>query len=244
MSRKVSIFLCVFSLISFLAFPAVAADNIAVPGGYLQSQFKDLSRQLGLAVSYVPAAPAEPLGLLGFDVGVEVTSVDIDNNATFWSSAISGGAPNFLMFPKLHAQKGLPFGVDVGLVYASVPNSNVKLLGGEVKYALVKGSTVTPAVALRADYTTLNGVSDIDLQTYGADLSVSKGFAFITPYAGIGQVRIKSSEQSPFVALSDEKLTETRGFGGVKIAIIPFSLVAEAGLADVNSYTLRFNLSF
>ena len=35
-----------------------------------------------------------------------------------------------------------------------------------------------PAVALRGSYTKLLGVSDMDLNTYGLDLSASKGIAF------------------------------------------------------------------
>ncbi len=60
------------ALFVFLAaVPAMAKTTITIPGTYTQSEFKDLSTELGLAISYVPLSPAEPLGGLvpGFDVG-------------------------------------------------------------------------------------------------------------------------------------------------------------------------------
>jgi hypothetical protein len=65
--------------------------------------------------------------------------------------AVSGGdAPRTLAVPKLHVHKGLPFGIDVGAMYSAVPNTNIKLMGAEVRYALVEGGIATPAVGLRA----------------------------------------------------------------------------------------------
>jgi len=68
-----------------------------------------------------------------------------------------------------------------------------------VRYALLPGSTISPAVALRLAYVTTTGIDDFDLDSTSFDVSVSKGFGPITPFGGIGYV--KGSAALPAVAL-------------------------------------------
>jgi hypothetical protein len=231
-----------------LAKPAGAAKyDILIPDNtYTQSLFHDLSEQIGLALAYRPVAPAEPLGLLGFDVGVEITAVKIDHNQAFWTLA-SQDIPSYLAFPKLHAQKGLPFGIDVGLVYTKLPSSNIGMVGGELKWAVLKGTLATPALAVRGSYTTLTGVDTLDVSTYGADVSISKGIGPLTPYAGVGEVWIKSSTDAvPSVGISieDESISTTHGFIGAKLSLLLLSFAAEVDFSKVPSYSFRIGLSF
>lgn len=235
-------------IVLLTAVPAMAKTVIDLTGTLVQSEFKDFSTELGLALSYIPLAPAEPLGgglLPHFDIGVEATSVDIKDKASYWTEAATD-IPSMLLFPKLHAQLGLPVvPIDIGVVYSKVPDSDIKLTGGEIKWAILKGSTVTPALALRAAYTKLEGVDVLDLDTKSLDVSISKGFAMLTPYAGIGLVRITSEEKDPSVVLSKEEITETKGFVGMKLSLLPvLNIVAEADFASINMYSFRLNLHF
>ena len=244
--------LAFFILLSISSITFAAGNDLVIPNlpntdpnAYAQSEFKELSETIGLLISYKPLAPAEPLGILGFDIGVEVTAVKVDQNASFLTKAISDtNPPSYFVFPKLHAQKGLPFGIDMGVVYAKVPGSNIGLIGGEVKWAILKGTVATPAIAVRGSYTRLMGVDDLDLSTYGIDLSASKGFAFLTPYVGVGQVWIQGKENVPLLNLDDENLSRTKGFAGLKVKLLLLSLVAEAEISKVPSYTFRANISF
>lgn len=228
-------------ILFFPSTPTAASTDIKLPEEFSQSDFEDLSRQIGIAISYAPLAPAEPLGILGFDVGMEVTAVDIEQDEAFWTDAVDETPPSYLVIPKIHAQKGLPFGFDVGLEYAKAPGTNIGFIGGELKWAFIKGGMAIPSVALRGSYTQLLGVDDFDLITYGADLSISKGFAFLTPYAGVGQIWISS--ESDIGSLDKENLSLTKGFIGLKVTIFVFSFVAEADFAEVPLYHLRANLS-
>ena len=239
-------------LVFIMAVPALAKTDITLPASFTQDDFKNLSRDLGLAISYVPLATAEPLGgvLPHIDLGVEATSTSIDNNASYWTkiSNVPGNSsiPSSLVMPKIHLQVGLPIiPIDLGIVYAEVPSTDIKYTGYEVKWSILQGSTVSPAIALRGAYTTLTGVTDLDISTKSADLSISKGFAMFTPYAGYGMVWIESKEKSSVVTLTDESLTENKWFVGCKITFFPLmNMVAEADFAKVNSYSLRLNIHF
>jgi hypothetical protein len=239
-------------LVMAVAVPAMAKTEITLPATFTQDDFKGLSRDLGLAISYVPLATAEPLGgvLPHFDLGVEATSVSIDKNTSYWTaiSNVPGNSsvPNTLVLPKVHLQVGLPIiPIDLGVVYATVPSTNIKYTGYEVKWAILQGSVATPALAIRAAYTKLTGVTDLDISTKSADLSISKGFAMFTPYAGYGMVWIDSKEKSTAVTLQDESLTENKWFVGCKITFFPLmNMVVEGDFAKVNSYSARLNIHF
>lgn len=217
-----------------------AGSKIDLQTGLLQSQFKDMSKELGLLISYTPLSPAEPLGILGFDAGVEVTAAKIDSSK--WEEVISN-PPDYLLLPKLHVQKGLPLGIDVGLVYATVPNSNISLYGGELKWAVLRGTMVTPAVAIRGSYTALSGVDELEASTKGLDASISKGFLFITPYAGVGQVWIDTKEKAG-LGLDDVSTSATKIFLGAKVKLLLVNLVFQADFSDVNMYSARVNVGF
>ena len=245
------VIMTVSSLFSLFLF--IAAVSEAVAGGndiefdpsIGQAAFDDLSKEVGLLISYVPLSPAEPLGVLGFDIGIEVTGAKISTGP--WEKAISdANPPDYLILPKIHVQKGLPFGIDVGAVFSTAPGSNITLYGGEIKYAVLKGSIVSPAVALRGTYTTLSGVDDIDASTYSLDASVSKGFGPITPYAGLGQVWISASENvnDSLINLDDVSTSATKLFLGAKLKILLVSIVLQADISDVNMYSARANVSF
>ncbi len=230
-----------------------AADNdIQLSGTLTREDFRSLTRQLGFAASYFPLAPAAPLGILGLDAGVEATVVKIAKNSSFWQRAVGdGNPPSYLVVPRLHVQKGLPFDLDIGASFTSVPTTDISIIGGEIKWAILEGGTVSPAVALRISGTKLFGGSEVHLETYSVDLSISKGFLFLVPYAGVGQLLVNSRTDSAAIRAVngvDFRETEnlTKGFVGLKIAppVLPFSFVAEADFSTVTAYSLRANISF
>ncbi len=233
-----------FALILVLTIQIQPADakkvEITNPGALTNSDFKDFSEEIGLAISYLPTAPAEPLGILGWDIGIELTVIDVDQG--LWGKASSEKPPGTILFPKLRIQKGLPFGIDVGAMYTKVPSSNIEVVGGELKWAIVSGNVAVPAIAIRGSYTQLIGVDNYDLETYGADISISKGFTFITPYAGYGQVWIKSEATN--VGNRKESTNTAKPFVGVKISLALINFVFEADFGELPMYTARFNVGF
>lgn len=228
--------------------PAMAAD-ISFIRGIGQGEFKDLSKEAGAALGYRNMSPAAPLGITGFDIGAEVSAINIDNNSSHWNAAFRNDAPSYLIIPRLRVRKGLPFGIDVGVMYSYVPDSNIKLYGAELSKAILDGSMATPAVGVRATYTKLAGVDDLGLQTYGVDASISKGFLFITPYAGAGMMWINSEAKGNLKTLvptlEKETISVPRVFGGLKISPLPLiGITAEVEYAARPIYSLKAAIGF
>jgi len=240
LSHAVSGLLLIFGA---MAGNVYAAGNDITFTAISQGDFDTFVDELGTAIAYNPVSPAEPLGTLGFEVGLAVSTVKIDK--TIWNQAVSdGAAPSTLPIPRVMARKGLPFGFDIGASIISVPGSNVSVTGLEVRKAILEGSMATPALTVIAHGSKLSGVSDLNMTTYGIDVGISKGFAMLTPYAGAGQVWIKGSEKSG-LGLSDRNSSSSRSYVGIKVGFLPFmNLVAQADVAKVNSYSLRLNVGF
>lgn len=234
-------------LISLLCLAAgfsqtASAGDLSALGLLSQSEFRVLSEDLGSALSYKPVMPSEALGITGFDIGLEVTSTDISRSAAALSKAGSGASVlDNLVIPKLHVAKGLPFGFDVAASWVNVPAISASLIGGEIRYALVDGGIAMPAVALRAAMTSLNGSDQLSFSTRSVDISVSKGFVMLTPYAGIGQVWVNSNPNAG--ALQSENFSQGKVFAGVNmnLGLINFALEADK-TGEATSYSLKMGV--
>lgn len=208
-----------------------------------QSEFRLLSEDLGGALSYRPIIPTTPLGTTGIDIGLALTLARIKNTEIV-ERATSGEAPSTIPVPTLRAHKGLPLGFDIGLMYAQVPDSNIKYYGGELRYAVFSGGVATPAVGLRGNFTKVSGIEQIEMSTRGVDLSISKGFVVATPYAGVGYVWVKSDPRGNG-GLAAEDFGLGKFFVGMGFNFVLTNLVIEADrTGDVTAYSAKLGLRF
>ena len=192
---------------------AAAAGDLNIGNLTSQGEFRALTEDLGAALSYKPLTPTAPLGITGFDVGIAVTDTKLENSAVF---AKAGADISNAAVPSLRVHKGLPFGIDVGVMVGAVPSTNIKLYGGELRYAIVSGGVAMPAIGIRGSYTKLTGVDQLAFDTKGVDLSISKGFLMFTPYAGVGKVWA-SGTPNGIPALSKESLSLNKVFVGINM---------------------------
>jgi len=198
-----------------VSLPAVAGniDNLKALN---QSEFRALSEDLGAALSYKPLTPTTPLGIAGFDLGLAVTATKIENSALLQRAG--AGDHSTLPVPSLRLNKGLPLDIDVGLMVGAVPGTNIRLYGGELRYAIVSGGAALPAIGIRGSYTKLTGVDQLDFNTKGVDVSISKGFLMFTPYAGVGKVWAASTPKDiPPPGLSKESFSLNKVFVGFNL---------------------------
>jgi hypothetical protein len=160
-------------------------------------------------------SPATPLGITGFDVGVDASFTRLNTNAF---GTASNSSKSTLPIARLRVQKGLPFDIDAGISYTELPGTNMKLWGGELRYAILGGSVATPAVAVRGTYSKLTGVDQLDFNTKSVDVSVSKGFLGVTPYGGVGWVWASGTPRN-VPGLSSETAGLGKMFAGVNLGL-------------------------
>jgi hypothetical protein len=237
-------------ILSAAVLGVAAATTTAQAGEYdldalstlAQPLYGSLINDLGAAFSYKAITPAEPLGIIGFDVGIELSATSLNSTEAF-KQASGGSSLSTLPVPRLHIHKGLPFSFDVGLSLVQVPKSEISLVGAELRYAILDGGITLPAVAVRATYAKLSGVKELDFSTMGYELTVSKGFLMLTPYAGVGQVLVKDA---PKVAgLKAAEPTLNKSFIGANLNLGLINLAAEIDqTGDARTTSIKFGLRF
>ena len=207
-----------------------------------QGDFRLLSEDVGAALSYHPQTPTEPLGVTGFDLGLALTMSKVANKDAL-SRATSGSVPSYIPVPTLRANKGLPLGFDVGLMYSKVPGTDISLWGGEARWAFIQGGIAAPAVGVRGTYTKLTGVDQLDMSTKGLDISASKGFLMLTPYIGVGRTWVTST---PHVAnLGKEDFALNKFFIGAGFKLLLFNMNAEIDrTGESTAYSLKAGIRF
>lgn len=230
-------------LSGLLAASPAWAQEIDQLQNIVQGEFRLLSEDLGAALSYHAQVPSEPLGIAGFDFGVGVTATKMEN-AAILQRATSDDADTTLYVPTIRVHKGLPAGFDIGLTYASIPGSNIRYTGGELRYAILQGGVASPALAVRGSITRLSGVDQLALDTHALDVSISKGFAFLTPYAGLGRVWVESDPRGTG-GLRPEKFSLGKAFVGIgmNFAVLNVNLEADR-TGDASSASLKLGWRF
>jgi hypothetical protein len=218
-----------------------AANDIDNIGNLDQNLFDDLTNDLGAALSYKALTPDKPLSNLSFDINFDVSGTSLNSNA--FEQATTSDAPNQLLMPKVRFHSALPLGFDVSAFYGSVPDSNIGLIGGEIRYAIYGGGTRMPAIAIRGTFSQLSGVDELDLNTRGLELSVSKGFAMFTPYAGVSTMRIES--ETNVLGLVGEDVTENKYFLGFNLNLGQMKITAETEkIGDEASTSAKIGVRF
>ena len=232
--------LLVCSLLA-LSSAAFADNHININNLPTQTDFDGLSQDLGAVLTYKQMQGASSEGITGFDVGLNLGDTQVSHKQA-WTDATGSSISN-LPFADVHISKGLPFGIDIGGMYAFVPSSNIKLYGLEARYAIIDGGITEPAVGLRATYTNLTGVTDLSFHTTSLGVSVSKGIGPVTPYAGVAEVWTNSTPDAS-TGFTSSNSSNAEIFAG-----LTFNLGVHLGLeydhlSGNSSYTLKLGFGF
>ena len=199
-----------------------------------QAGFNAFSSELGGAMVYRAVAPADPLGITGFDIAVEAT------NASFGGDAV--------IIPKIKLQKGLPGKFDISGYYTMLPTAGIAGIGADgtaygtaLSYAIWEGGVAKPALAIRGSYTATDIPGVISANTTGIDLTISKGIVLLSPYAGVGLVNISTTDKT--ATWSGYSAQETRYFFGANLNLKIMDIAFESGTTGDNQFT-TFKMGF
>lgn len=221
---------------------AGTAGNLANLSSLSAAEFRSASEDLGAALSYKPLLPTEGQGLTGFDIGVAVTGSGLSRSAaalTRAGASLAGG--DTLLTSRVHVHKGLPMGFDLGGFVASVPALGGTLSGAELRYALLGGGVALPAIGVRGAYTRLHGVDTLALDTRSVDISISKGLALFTPYAGVGRVWVDSTARVG--SLGNQSANLGKVYAGLSVGLGLLNLAFEADkTGEVTTWGVKLGL--
>ncbi len=208
-----------------------------------QAQFREVSEDLGSALSSKSYVPSAPLGVTGFDVGLIVTATSLRHHDLV-QRASSSSVPSAFPLAQLRVMKGLSWDIDIGATYTYLPGSDIKVWGLEARYAIAAGTVVLPAVSVRGSYTRLTGLNQLELDTKSLDVSASKKILLVTPYAGAGYVFVTSTPKG-VAGLGEETFSYPKLFAGVRANFGFVGLTFEVDkTGDAFSYGLRVGIGF
>jgi hypothetical protein len=87
-------------------------------------------------------------------------------------------------------------------------------------------------------------VDQLKLNTTGLDISISKGFAMFTPYAGIGKVWVRSKPDIG-IPLLEEDFDLNKVFVGVNMNLTVINIAIEGDKTGAaTSYGIKFGWRF
>jgi len=230
--------------------PLSAQSGIEFDPSITQAEFEKFSRLIAQGIYASPVHPAGSASLLRFDIGIAVTAVPIDTNASYWQKAIGNediSWEEYVGVPRLVVVKGLSV-ITVAGSYAKIPDTDITVLGGSIDVPIIDGGLLKPTVAIRGAYSKISGIEDIyQHKTYGLELFLGKGFGPVTPYGAIGRMRtdargvVPATSRTPEIVLVDKGDID-RYTLGVRISLGIPKLVVEATQAEERSYSAKISL--
>jgi hypothetical protein len=206
---------------------------------------------------YMFMTSGKSLGLLGFDVGVGATFFEFPKEAQDVAKMyIKEGSefPSYLAIPRLTLQKGLPFGIDLGVNLAMIPSSELKLLGAAVQYTVFDGIWPLPKLSLRAGYTAFMGLEELAANAVNFEGVVGFNLMIVEPYGGIGYSMTNSKSKFKYDDLLGVSRTlelktdwnDTYAILGARLSPIPFlGITGEVQISSIQTlYTAKLSVTF
>ncbi len=220
-----------------VAVPAVAGDIVLTPE-LTEGQFETLAEVLSDAMIFPTAGAAEPLGVTGFQILGLAGGPKVSDGDAWWRHGIAGDTTmGVASAERVVVRKGLPARIDLGAQAGRMFGD--RFWGGELRWALLEGGTISPAVGLRATYTRLDSAA-LDLDVTEVQLAVSKGFLMLTPYASVGYRRSSAeavwtgpADEAIFASVENDRATAS---AGVRLGLFPFQVLAEVRKGKEMSY--------
>jgi hypothetical protein len=184
--------------------------------------FAKLIGEWGFALAPTAMHPARTTGYGGFDLAFEGAFTNISSDSQYWALGTQGkqdpnnklfstrntGPDQFLQVFSMKTRYGfaplsLPLGIlgmELGTKIGFMANSNIGILGADVRIALLEGfrtgiPAIFPDIAVGGSVTTLTGNPEFQLTVAGVDAQLSKpipiaGSIVLTPYVGYSFLRI------------------------------------------------------
>ncbi len=176
--------------------------------------FAKLAAELGGAIAPLASHPARTSGFGGYRVSLNGSFTFIDPNAHYWKFGTQGAKDttsgldsivnrtpdDVVQVYSIGLAKGFPFGFELGANFGYIGNTNMVVVGGDVRLALFEGFRKSipgflPDVGVGGGVRTLTGTSEMKLTVASFDAQLSKpihiaGTVILHPHVGYQWLRI------------------------------------------------------
>lgn len=231
--------------------------SIQLDPSLTQEAFRQFTREAGLLTYFRPLLDARPMGKKHFELSLVQWKTGIDDRDAAWNDTfVHPDTTHWLFegsglaFPGLTGRVGVTDRMDVGVYFTKNIKANYGFFGGQVQYSLVNHPEKKWAAATRVSYIQLFGPDDVNLQTYGLDLLVSREFpiystwASISPYVSVSGYLSHTHEKSEVVELADETVLGTQASVGAVARLAILRLGVEYNFARVNTMSVKVGVAF
>jgi len=221
--------LCLPLVSLVLAAGLTHAGGFSFDPHFAQKDLEGIAEAFGDVVTFPNVGTAVPTGLPGFEVLVVAGGPQVDTGSGWWQYVDARTVGGVLYGQRLILRKGLP---QTGQV------AGEKFWGGEVRWAFIEGGTVSPALALRGSYSQLSG-APFGCEVAEVQFVISKGFAVVSPYGGLGYRRVSARATFGEPAATSHSVDTNHGTltVGARVTLLPLlRLVGEVRQTSTTSF--------
>ncbi len=215
-----------------------------------QDEFTQFAGEAGTVVRFHQVSSAETLGKWNFDLGVSLSHTTIEDADGAWNNTMSHPEDDHWLgdgkpIPRVVFRMGVLENVDVGVWGSVDPRANYGFVGVESKIGVMQQSEGAPfSVAVRPNFTTMLGPSELWFGTGGVDASISYNFFGLSPYIGLGGMASIAVELTDEVDLSSGKDLSPVAFAGLEYSWKALGAGAEVQMSEMPSYAFRLSARF
>ena len=219
----------IFSI--FINLTAFADSNIdfkftstQIPDADYENIVKPLINPTRFQFMSAPVASSGKIIPLGISAGGGISYFNPPQSMIDSLNKYSDSANNFpssIIMPRFIGKIGIPFGIDVAINYAKVPQSSIEFYGIGGQFILSNPRIIPVSLALRGGYTQINGFSPFDANSTNAEMLLGVPLPILKPYLGGGS---NWSNASTTFKIGNSTLTKSSSWNEL-YGIIGFQIV-------------------
>jgi len=237
--KKSLIYVLLFSVCSAPVFAGNVFDNfkdqltnVTVP--IAQDNLDNFAKDLGAVMVAGSYHSGKSLGFPGVDVGIHAPMKSVSDK----DAIVKATGLNYISFPTLQVEIGLPSDLDLLVRYSSIYNAN--LVGGGLRYGILRNSMpFLPNISVQGIYNTLTVTNDTNKFTATA-MNVSAIASFnlpiVDPYVGVGYYSATVTPDASIPTPQADMKGNGSGYiaeAGVNMGLIPLTYL-QIGVAMIN----------
>lgn len=230
--RKLSIVIGIIGLVATLA-PASAYAQQVLNNQLTNEDLAALAGEFGSVLRFRQLGDTATLPKGRVDLGVQFASAPIDTTSQTWNVT------------RFVGRFGVSQRVDMGVWGGYNSQASDGMAGVDVKIALLtQGPSMPVSLAVRPSFSSTLGAGDIYAASVGADVSVSRAFGALSPYAGVAATSSLATER--LEGINFERQTDGSTLGYVGVAYNWRSLVAAVEIEKGTkvAYAVRIGTRF